>query len=66
MNYKEIIENKISGGADELNRRREFWERIVTAFKQGGEDEIKSVLLKDSDRITEEFDKLLKQLNEKI
>lgn len=66
MNYKESIEKKITGEPDELARRKELWGKIVNAYEQDGKDAIKSVLIKRSDSVTEEFDKLLKQLRKKL
>lgn len=66
MNYKESVKRKIIGEADELDRRKELWERIVNAYEQGGEDAIKSILIMSSNSVTEEFNKLLKQLREKL
>jgi len=66
MNYKEAVKRKITGGANEVNRRKDLWSKIDDAYEQGGEDAIKSVLIKSSDSVTEEFDKLLKQLREKL
>ena len=66
MNYKEAVEKKIIGEADELERRKELWGNIDNANDKGGEDGIKSVLIKSSDSITEKFDKLLKALRKKL
>jgi molybdenum-dependent DNA-binding transcriptional regulator ModE len=65
MNYNEAIKEKITGETTELDRRRELWKEIVSAYEQGGEDAIKSVLTKHSDRIINEFDRLLEQLRKK-
>ncbi len=66
MNYKEAVEKKITGEADELERRKELWGNIDNAYDKGGEDGIKSVLIKSSDSITEKFDKLLKAIRKKL
>ena len=66
MNYKEAVEKKITGEADELERRKELWGNIDKAYVKGGGDGIKSVLIKSSDSITEKFDKLLKALRKKL
>lgn len=66
MNYKEVIERKITGEADELDRRRELWGKVVSAYEQGGEDAIKSILIKHSDGIIDEFSKLLEQLRKNL
>lgn len=63
MNHRENIQGKIIGKGNELVRRKELWEKIGAAYDLGGEDAIKSVLSTDSDSVTEEFDKLLKQLS---
>lgn len=66
MNYKEAIERKINGEAAELDRRRELWGKVVSAYEQGGEDAIKSVLIKHSDGIIDEFNKLLEKLRKEL
>jgi hypothetical protein len=66
MNYKELVERKIAGKSNELERRRRIWREIVGSYEQGGQEAIKSVLIKRSDNIIKEFDKLLKQLREKL
>ena len=66
MNYNEAVQKKITGEATESDRRKELWEKILNAYEQSGEDAIKSVLIKRSDTITQEFDKLLKQLGKKL
>jgi len=66
MNYSEAVKGKIPGDGNELDRRKDLWSKIDGAYEQGGEDAIKSVLIKSSDSVTEEFDKLLKQLREKL
>lgn len=66
MNYSETVKGKILGEGNELDRRKDLWSKIDGAYEQGGEDAIKSVLIKSSDSVTEEFDKLLKQLREKL
>ena len=66
MNYKEAVKRKIAGGANESGRRKDLWSKIDDVYKQGGEGAIKSILIERSDSVTEEFDKLLKQLREKL
>jgi len=66
MNYKEAVEKKITGEANELDRRSELWGKVNSAYEQGGENTIKSVLIKDSDGIIDEFNELLEQLREKL
>jgi len=66
MNHRENVQGKIIGDGNELDRRKDLWIKIDNAYEHGGEDAIKSVLIKISDSITEEFDKLLKQLREKL
>ena len=66
MNYKEAIERKINGEAAELDRRRELWGKVVSAYEQGGEDAIKSFLIKHSDGIIDEFNKLLEKLRKEL
>jgi hypothetical protein len=66
MNYKEAVEKKIIGEADELERRKELWGKIDDGYERGGGNAIKSVLIEQSNSITREFDKLLKQLREKL
>ena len=66
MDYKEAVERKITGEGDEVNQRRKLWDKIVKSHKRGGMSAIESVLTEEySNKITEEFDKLLKQLEEK-
>lgn len=66
MNYKENVEKKITGEGNELNRRKELWEKIINAYEQGGKDAIKSVLIKESDDLMNKFNNLLEQLNKKL
>lgn len=67
MNHKEKVKGKITGKGNELDQRKELWEKISSAYDIiGGEDAIKSVLIQDSDSISQEFDKLLRQLREKL
>ncbi|MFQ6052427.1 MAG: hypothetical protein ACE5K4_12155 [Candidatus Hydrothermarchaeota archaeon] len=66
MNYKEAVERKITGEANELSRCRELWRKIVIAYEHGGEDAIKSVLIERSKSLTREFDKLLNQLRKRL
>ena len=66
MNHKEQVKGKITGKGNELDRRKELWEKISSAYDIGGEDAIKSVLIQDSDSISQEFDKLLRRLREKL
>jgi len=66
MNYKEAVKRKIRGEGDELGRRKELWGKISSAYERGGEGAIKSILIEHSNSITREFDKLLKQLREKL
>ena len=64
MNYKEAVGNRITGDADALTRRRKLWEEIASAYEQEGEDGVKSVLMRRSLIITEEFNKLVRRLEE--
>ena len=66
MNYKEAVEKKITEESDKLGRRRELWGKVNSAYEQGGEDVIKSALIRDSDGIIDEFNKLLEQLRKKL
>ena len=66
MDYREAVKRKIAGEPNEVDRRKELWEKIDSGYERGGKDAIKSVLIKRSDSITEKFDKLLKQLREKL
>ena len=66
MNYKEGVGNRITGDADALSRRKEVWEEIVSAYEKEGEDGVRSVLMKRSCIITEEFNKLLRRLEERF
>ncbi len=66
MNYKEAVEKKITGEADELGRRRDLWGKVVSAHEQGGEDAIKSVLIEHSNGIIEKFNELLEQLKKTL
>ncbi len=66
MNYREAVERQIAGETNELNRGKELWEEIVTAYEQGGEDLVKSVLTTHGDTITGEFEELLKRLRQKL
>ena len=66
MNYREAVERQIAGETNELNRRKELWEEIVTAYEQVGGDVVKSVLTTHVDKITREFEELLKRLREKL
>jgi len=66
MEYREAVKRKIPGGADELDRRKELWEKIDSGYERGGEDAIKSILIERSNSVTVEFDTLLKQLKEKL
>jgi len=66
MSYKEAVERKIAGEANELGRCRELWRNIVNAYEHGGEDAIKSALIEHSKSLTKEFDKLLNQLRKKL
>ena len=66
MNHNEQVKGKITGKGHELDRRKDLWSKIDNAYKRGGEGTIKSVLIEHSNSITIEFDKLLKQLREKL
>lgn len=66
MNYKEGVGNRIAGDADALGRRKDLWQEIVSAYEKEGEDGVKSVLMKRSCIITEEFNKLLRRLEDKL
>jgi hypothetical protein len=66
MDYKEAVERKITGEANELGRCRELWRKIVNAHEHAGEDAIKSVLIEHSKSLTKEFDKLLNQLRKRL
>jgi len=66
MNYEKSVERKIVGKSDELERRKALWREIITAYQQGGEGAIKSVLAKQSDAIIDEFNKLIGQLRKKL
>jgi hypothetical protein len=66
MDYKEAVERKITGEANELSRCRELWRKIVSAYEHAGEDAIKSALIEHSKGLTEESDKLLNQLRKKL
>jgi len=66
MDYKEAVERKITGEANELGRCKELWRKIVNAYEHGGEDVIKSVLIEHGNSLTKEFDKLLNQLRKKL
>lgn len=66
MNHKEAVESKIAGEADELHRRRELWEGIATAYEQGGQGAIESLLAERGNTISEEFEELLSQLREEL
>lgn len=66
MNYKEIVEIKITGEGDELERRKELWKKISSAYEENGTDSVKSVLIKYVDEITKNFEELLEQLRKKL
>ena len=67
MNYKEVVEVKITGETtNNLNQRKELWKEIVNAYNEGGEDSVKEVLSQQVDEITEEFKTLLARLREKL
>ncbi|MFQ5836031.1 MAG: hypothetical protein ACE5HR_08960 [bacterium] len=66
MSYKEAVERKITGEANDLGQCRELWRKIVNAYEHGGEDAIKSVLIEHSKSLTKEFDKFLNQLRKKL
>ncbi|TET71190.1 MAG: hypothetical protein E3J56_06940 [Candidatus Aminicenantes bacterium] len=66
MSYKEGVGSRITGDANALGRRKEFWQEIVSAYEKEGEDGVKSILSKRSCSITEEFSKLLRRLEEKL
>lgn len=66
MNYKEGVRNRITGDADALSRRKKVWEEVVSAYEKEGEDGVRSVLMKRSCIITEEFNKLLRRLEERF
>jgi len=66
MSYKEAVERKITGEANELSRCKELWRKIVNAYEHGGEDAIKSVLIEHGKSLTKEFDQLLNQLRKKL
>jgi len=66
MDYKEAVERKITGEANELGRCRELWRKIVNAYEHGGEDAIKFALIEHSKGLTKEFNKLLNQLRKKL
>ena len=66
MDYKEAVKRKIPGETNEVERRKKLWGKIDNAYELGGEGAIKSILIEHSNSITREFDKLLKQLREKL
>lgn len=66
MNYEEAVEKEIKGNQDEIKRRKKQWKKIAGSFKQGGEDAISTVLINESDSITNEFEKLLSIIEETL
>jgi len=66
MNFKELIEKKITGEGEELTRRKDLWREIVDAYEKGGIDKIKSLLSDKSNEILEKFQGLMKQLENKL
>ena len=66
MNYKEAVERKLAGETTDLNKRKELWGKLATAYERSGEGGIKSVLTKHADKITKEFEELLDQLRRKL
>lgn len=66
MNYNESVERRIPGEGNQLVRRKELWAKIDSAYNKGGENGIKSVMLKQSNSMTKEFDELLRQLKAKL
>lgn len=67
MKYKEAVERKVIGEGSELKRRKKLWRGIVDAHIRGREDAIKSILIESyGNSVTEEFDKLLKELRQKL
>ena len=66
MNYEEAVEKEIKGNQDEIKRRKKQWKKIAGSFEQGGEDAISTVLINESDSITNEFEKLLSIIEETL
>jgi hypothetical protein len=61
MNLKNLIEERI-----EDESTKELWREIYDAYESGGEELIKTLLTQKAKEISEEFEKLLKQLEEKF
>jgi len=66
MDYIEEVKRKIAGQANELERRGEIWQKIVTAYQQGGTAKVGSAVTEQIENLKEEFDKLLGQLRGKL
>ena len=66
MDYIEEVKRKTPGQADELERRGEIWQKIITAYQRGGTAEVGSIVAEQIENLKEEFDKLLGQLREKL
>ncbi len=66
MSYRDTVAKRIMGDRDALNRRRELWEEVASAYEKEGENGVKFVLTKRNSSIAEEFNKLLERLEEKL
>ncbi|HEX9831224.1 MAG TPA: hypothetical protein VGA94_06005 [Thermodesulfobacteriota bacterium] len=66
MIYREVVENEIEGEDEELKRRKKLWGKISEANERGGVDTIKDILTGEGEIITDEFEKLLEKLKEKL
>jgi hypothetical protein len=61
MNLKNLIEERI-----EDESIKELWREIFEAYVSGGEELVRTLLTQKAKEISEEFEKLLKQLEEKF
>lgn len=61
MNLKNLIEERI-----EDESTKELWREIFDAYENGGEESINNLLTQKAEEIVKEFEKFIKQLEEKI
>jgi len=66
MSLKELVEDKITGEPEEMERRKKIWENIFNAYEQGGINAIVSYLREEADDILEKFEIPQKQLEKKL
>lgn len=66
MEVKNLIEEKITGDdSDTINRRKELWQEIWSAYKEGGKENVKNFLNGQTKDLTQQIENLIDKIEEK-